>query len=311
MTRDQHAENGGMIDICQYFKKSPEKLQGRPSLAKMFEDMLNNCDLVKANLQVQLDDKSAMTAQKHAVRGVLEPLLKRQLNISLGFFEFKNLPGPRKTANDLLDSLRGAQEAELFAIASNFVALLSPHLALSAEFGITEASLKKITEATETFMVLVETMGTEKAQKQLATANIDRLLKANKDLLRNQIDYLMEDFADTDPDCYATYHRLRRFNYVRRHKTEPEQASASTANATVRVIAAADGQPIAGATLAIDGKLLNEVSDAYGELDVEGLSLAQHELAATAPGYATTTQLVQLPNAGEDYTFELELVKTA
>jgi hypothetical protein len=311
MTRDQNVEHSAATDVVLYFEREAAKLQGRPTLAGLLATLKSNCNLVKANMQVQMNDKSSVTAEKNAVRDAFEPYLKRQLRISLGFFETLNLPGPKKEAADLLEALNKAQEAELFTVANGFVALLTPYLQQSAEMGITENSLKKIADTTETLMAIVESLGNEKTSRPLATANIDRLLKANKALLRNQIDYLMEDFAETDPDCYATYHRLRKFNYVRRHRAEATQGVATTASATIRVVDATGGQPIAGATLAIDGQMVNDVTDEFGELEVEGLGLTQHELTATAQGYGTVTQIVSTATAGEGYTFEMELGKTS
>ncbi|MDD3666663.1 MAG: carboxypeptidase-like regulatory domain-containing protein, partial [Bacteroidales bacterium] len=106
----------------------------------------------------------------------------------------------------------------------------------------------------------------------------------------------------------AEYESLRKVSYRRRKKpVEPEEADPTVATATVKVVDATNGDPIVGATLALDSQPVNDVTDEYGEIDLYNLTLTQHEFTAAADGYQPATLQGATTQGGEDYVFELGL----
>jgi hypothetical protein len=133
-------------------------------------------------------------------------------------------------------------------------------------------------------------------------------LKEAKAILRLQLDNVMEVFADEQPGLLQQYQALRKVTYRHRRRNK-EETAAGTATATVKLVDAATHEPVQGATLAVDGQLVEDVSDETGEIDVLNLKPGSHELAGTAEGYGTTLLNASTPLADEDYTFELNLNK--
>lgn len=310
MTRNQNEELRMMLDITGLIKKNADKMQGRPTLSSLFTTVASNCELVQANFRVQLNDKSAITTEKNAVRSALEAMLKRQIRIAKGFFANKSMPGNEKTAANLYDALYDAQDLEVFTVANTFVEFMTPFANDTLEFGITTESLGRIASLALTFHTLTVSTGNEKSVVVTATNTIDTLLRTNKRIIMRQIDYFFEDFAETDPVFYEEYKRLRKITYYHRHRIATEgDVTPTTASATVKVVDSKTKQGIEGATVSVDGQPLADVTDQDGELELENLSLAQHEIAALADGFAPATLMASTPEAGEEYTFEIELTK--
>ena len=137
---------------------------------------------------------------------------------------------------------------------------------------------------------------------------LEELLVACLDPEADELDLLMEVVADENPEVLAEYESLRKVSYRRRKKpVEPEEADPTVATATVKVVDATNGEPIVGATLALDDQPVNDVTDEYGEIDLDNLTLTQHEFTATADGYQAATLQGATTTGGEDYVFELGL----
>jgi hypothetical protein len=308
MTHSQNEEQKMMLDITGLALKNPEKFQNRPTLNGLFNTVVANCALVQANASVQLNDKSSITTEKNLLREQTVNSLKRQLRISQGFFANKALTGNEKTATDLLESLRAAQDLEIKNVATAYINLVEPYAAQTIEFGITTEGLEKLTNLVNTYHTLTASIGNEKSSVATATLTIHNLLRANIAIIKSQIDRMMEVFAETDPTFYAEYKRLRKINYRRGSKT-PATEEMLKPYIKLNTIDALTKSPVPNASISVDGAAQPELTDEDGEFSMDSLSLGQHEFMALADGYKPISLLVNLTDATEEYAFELELLK--
>lgn len=297
-----------MLDrIANLAEENKAAITAIPIVAEIFASIKAKRDLIHSNHSVQLGDVTGITREKESVRLQLETSLRQDLKKAQGFFEFSKRISQAKRAGELLVTLQRVQDNQLADLTEAFILLVTPFEAELAQLNMKADRLTSLRELGKTFGTLIHARATAGNAAVEATSQIDALLKEAKAILRLQLDNVMEVFADQSPELLKQYHAMRKVVY--RHRRNKEETEEGTATATVKLVDATTFEPVVGGTLAVDGKVLEDVSDEAGELDVLNLRPGTHEFAGTADGYATALLTAATPEAGEDYTFELTLSK--
>ena len=298
-----------MLDrIANLAEENKAAITAIPIVAEIFASIKAKRDLIHSNHTVQLGDVTGITREKESVRLQLETNLRQDIKKAQGFFEFSKRISQAKRAGELLSTLQRVQDNQLADLTETFILLVTPFEAELAQLNMKADRLTSLRELGKTFGTLIHARATAGNASVDATSQIDALLKEAKAILRLQLDNVMEVFADQSPELLKQYHAMRKvvYRHRRRNKEETEEG---TATATVKLVDATTFEPVVGGTLAVDGKVLEDVTDEAGELDVLNLRPGTHEFAGTAEGYATAVLTAATPEAGEDYTFELNLSK--
>lgn len=279
-----------------------------PEIAGLFTALGNSTEMVQANHAIQMGDKGAIGQEKERVKATYMAHLKTLVTRSLGYFNLKKRAAEAAQCQAILSHLPTYQEYELADVADTFTAIVAPALPEMAGLKVTPDRVALLTGQRDTFRNLIESAGSARYESVKSTAAIGALLKESKRMLREELDLLMEVVADENPAVFDEYKALRRVTYRRRKRPSvPETANRAVATATLKVVDATNGQPIEGATLSVDGQPVNDITDEYGEIDLDNLTLAPHTFTAIANGYEAATLKGATTLGGEDYVFELGL----
>ena len=279
-----------------------------PEIAGLFVALGNSMEMVQANHSIQMGDKGAIGREKEQVKATYAAHLKTLVTRSLGYFNLKKRAAEAAQCQSILSHLPTYQEYELADVTDTFAATVTPFLTELAGLKVTPDRMAQLTGQRDTFRNLVESVGSARYESVKSTATIGALLKESKRMLREELDLLMEVAADENTAMLDEYKALRKVSYRRRKQpAAPETVNPTEATATLKVVDATNGQPIEGATLSVDGQPVNDVTDEYGEIDLDTLALTQHTFTATADGYQPATLQGATTTGGEDYVFEMGL----
>ena len=308
MTDNQQQETLMIGRIVGFAQRHNALIGTFAPLATLFAKVETNHGLLQSNHAIQLGDRKAIGLEKEQMKTTYTAHLNTLLTRSAGYFNFAQKPAEAQQCHSLLSRLPALHENELITVADTYMAIVTPHLTDLAAVKITADRLALLTSQRDTLRNLMLSVASARYESVQATATIGLLLRDTKRLLREELDMIMEAVADENPEVLTEYEALRKVSYRRRKKpVEPEEADPTVATATVKVVDATNGEPIVGATLALDGQPVNDVTDEYGEIDLDNLTLAQHEFIATADGYQAATLQGATTTGGEDYVFELGL----
>lgn len=153
-----------------------------------------------------------------------------------------------------------------------------------------------------------------------ATARLGEVFADCRAFLSKELDPAMKAlFALHDPEFLSLYLKAREVNYRTRHRN-PETTDADLPLVTLVFTDAETHQPVEGVSVAINGVINSEISDAEGELYPDTLEPGSYHVAAAVPGYQSIewdtppskpvwNTPSRNPSSPEDYRLILKLLK--
>ena len=309
---------------------------------KRFEEnhlsMFKTVDIATENHATVIDAilplKSARTELKQIIVNLGNAVQKQSTNIS-GYTEEKKQRRQKMTDQTFVVG----QLVSAFAIAKNMIALdgdvnysittlnrmsddevgeicnkvylkAKEHLADLADYGITTAVLNELKELIDNYNSKTQLNKVTLEQKSEQTKIIAQLIKDGKALLTNSFDKLMLILRNTNPEAYNAYVAARN-SMPKRHakKSNGEVIEEEAGILTGLVSDKADGMPIAGATVKLNGTDYKTETDSDGEYLFDSLPAGTYTVEISILDYQTAKLTDQKVIAGDETIADFEMLK--
>ncbi len=309
---------------------------------KRFEEnhlsMFKTVDIATENHATVIDAilplKSARTELKQIIVNLGNAVQKQSTNIS-GYTEEKKQRRQKMTDQTFVVG----QLVSAFAIAKNMIALdgdvnysittlnrmsddevgeicnkvylkAKEHLADLADYGITTAVLNELKELIDNYNSKTQLNKVTLEQKSEQTKIIAQLIKEGKALLTNSFDKLMLILRNTNPEAYNAYVAARN-SMPKRHakKSNGEVTEEEAGILTGLVSDKADGMPIAGATVKLNGTDYKTETDRDGEYLLDSLPAGTYTVEISILDYQTAKLTDQKVIAGDETIADFEMLK--
>ena len=309
---------------------------------KRFEEnhlsMFKTVDIATENHATVIDAilplKSARTELKQIIVNLGNAVQKQSTNIS-GYTEEKKQRRQKMTDQTFVVG----QLVSAFAIAKNMIALdgdvnysittlnrmsddevgeicnkvylkAKEHLADLADYGITTAVLNELKELIDNYNSKTQLNKVTLEQKSEQTKIIAQLIKDGKALLTNSFDKLMLILRNTNPEAYNAYVAARN-SMPKRHakKSNGEVIEEEAGILTGLVSDKADGMPIAGATVKLNGTDYKTETDSDGEYLFDSLPAGTYTVEISILDYQIAKLTDQKVIAGDETIADFEMLK--
>ena len=309
---------------------------------KRFEEnhlsMFKTVDIATENHATVIDAilplKSARTELKQIIVNLGNAVQKQSTNIS-GYTEEKKQRRQKMTDQTFVVG----QLVSAFAIAKNMIALdgdvnysittlnrmsddevgeicnkvylkAKEHLADLADYGITTAVLNELKELIDNYNSKTQLNKVTLEQKSEQTKIIAQLIKDGKALLTNSFDKLMLILRNTNPEAYNAYVAARN-SMPKRHakKSNGEVIEEEAGILTGLVSDKADGMPIAGATVKLNGTDYKTETDSDGEYLFDSLPAGTYTVEVSILDYQIAKITDQKVIAGDETIADFEMLK--
>ena len=313
MTKVQTAKRQMAEAVAAFFLQHPEILQESVLLSETVDELKQQLLMLTANLSIQTRSLKGDTVSKHAMAGTMTDLTDRYGKTLISLFWKRKLVSEKTQSEAILSNMKSAISGNTANYVKGLCDLgLNTDEADLQKAGLSHAKFTALRDMATTYEVFVNGLRLTTGEHVQATANIALLTDQFMETIRMGIGGFMEPFADSHPDVYALFQKVKTVEYPanRRRRTDGE-GEATTAIVTYRFTDEATAEPIEGATLAIDGVVLNDTSDDNGEVYLDDLAPGTHTVAVSAPGYLSRQWTTIAFEAGKDYDFEEMLTHEA
>lgn len=304
MTKNQSAELISQESVIGFFNQHPEFEQASPMLAQCVNRLRNYVAVVNDTKGVQLNALIGVTANKSAMREMINQEVKNLCLLMVPYHSIRQNPLAKERAQAAGDGFYRLREAEVFEV----VKMICTDALAETEENLLAANIQKLDVSNllslgTTYQSLVTGTKANRESRTHATAIIAATLPKGRYEVNVNISGLMRAFRKSHPDLVDYFDRLTVVDYPhRRHRKEEEVPA--TALVTFTFTDEASNQPIEGALLAIDGKLHEEPSDDNGEIYIDTLTPGTHNVVVSAPGYQSLEWTTQALVAGQEYEIE-------
>ena len=222
----------------------------------------------------------------------------------------KNLKALDAEVNYPASTLNRMQDDEVGEICNKVYLKAKEHLADLADYGITTAVLNELKELIDNYNSKTQLNKVTLEQKSEQTKIIAQLIKEGKALLTNSFDKLMLILRNTNPEAYNTYVAARN-SMPKRHakKSNGEVIEEEAGILTGLVSDKADGMPIAGATVKLNGTDYKTETDSDGEYLFDSLPAGTYTVEISILDYQIAKLTDQKVIAGDETIADFEMLK--
>lgn len=147
------------------------------------------------------------------------------------------------------------RQDQLVSVSQNIHNLAVANLAALGNYGVTDAKLEALQKAIDDFREAIPKPRAAKGQKTTMTVNLNEILEQIDDILVNQMDALVPNFEEANPDFVRRYREARKIIDPATTKTQLKGVVKSKT----------DGLPIKGATVTIVELNLTTKTNSAGE----------------------------------------------
>ena len=222
----------------------------------------------------------------------------------------KNLKALDAEVNYPASTLNRMQDDEVGEICNKVYLKAKEHLADLADYGITTAVLNELKELIDNYNSKTQLNKVTLEQKSEQTKIIAQLIKDGKALLTNSFDKLMLILRNTNPEAYNAYVAARN-SMPKRHakKSNGEVIEEEAGILTGLVSDKADGMPIAGATVKLNGTDYKTETDSDGEYLFDSLPAGTYTVEISILDYQIAKLTDQKVIAGDETIADFEMLK--
>ena len=222
----------------------------------------------------------------------------------------KNMTALDAEVNYSITTLNRMSDDEVGEICNKVYLKAKEHLADLADYGITTAVLNELKELIDNYNSKTQLNKVTLEQKSEQTKIIAQLIKDGKALLTNSFDKLMLILRNTNPEAYNAYVAARN-SMPKRHakKSNGEVIEEEAGILTGLVSDKADGMPIAGATVKLNGTDYKTETDSDGEYLFDSLPAGTYTVEISILDYQTAKLTDQKVIAGGETIADFEMLK--
>lgn len=159
--------------------------------------------------QVQEQNTSGLTLSKENLREDVENLV---LRISVSLVAYATATADvnlKRMARYTPSKLAKISDVVLCDIAANMIRMATPVLAGLEVYFVTQAELDALQQKTADFKISIPQNRVATSSRKASTATIDRLIRETNNILRDEIDPLIQPFQFMNPDFYRQYKNAR------------------------------------------------------------------------------------------------------
>nr|WP_319512540.1 hypothetical protein [uncultured Draconibacterium sp.] len=159
--------------------------------------------------QVQEQNTSGLTLSKENLRGDVENL---SLRVSVALIAYATATGDanlKRMAKYTPSKLAKVSDVVLCDIAENMITMATPIVAALEIYFVTQAELDTLHQKTLDFKAAIPQNRVATSSRKASTATIDQLIRDANNILKNEIDPLVQPFQFINPDFYQQYKNAR------------------------------------------------------------------------------------------------------
>jgi Carboxypeptidase regulatory-like domain len=240
------------------------------------------------NFKAKLTEITGTTQQRSSVlvgittdKNVSRQNLGKQASDAAGMiFAFASVIGNntlKQQVNVSETKLVQTNEEQFVSRCQNIHAKGTEHLAMLADYGITEQTLNNLQSAIDEYVAKSPKSRTAKSSRKTMTANLSQLFREADIILKEQMDKLVVVFRAEHPDFVKTYEATRII-------IDP---ATTTTQLKGKVTNQADGTPIKGAAVNVVEANLTVQTDAKGGYLVKPIIVGKYTVKFSAAGFAS------------------------
>lgn len=295
--------------VINYLKAAATLTAGKTRLLNSVAKLENLANMIETNQLVQNENLSALHKGKVALRDSLNTQVEKVGKGMMAVFHQDEMVVEEAKAKSAIGGFNVLPEMQVLVNVKELFNLGMAHSAKVAEAGIDEAMLNSMKLAGETFHSTVTANEMTQDGRVQATARINALVVEARREMRSVTDMLMLTiFSDTEPEFYTGYLKAREVSERGRHKKQSnKEETPQFAMVSFVFTDSTTGEPIEGVAIAVDGRVVDDFSDATGELYLDNLTPGAKLVAASAPGYQSREWTTAVLEAGKDYEMEEQL----
>ena len=295
--------------VINYLKAAATLMAGKTRLLNSVAKLENLANMIETNQLAQNEDLSALHKGKVALRDSLNTQVEKVGKGMMAVFHQDAMVIEEAKAKSVISGFNTLPEMRVLVSVKELFNLGMAHAARVAEAGIDEAMLNSMKLAGETFHSTVTSNEMTQDGRVQATARINTLVADARRELRLVTDMLMlTHFSETETEFYAGYQKAREISERGRHKKHNDkEETPQFAMVSLVFTDSTTGNPIEGVAIAVDGRVMDDFSDATGELYLDNLTPGAKLIAASAPGYQSREWTTAALEAGKDYEMEEQL----
>lgn len=183
---------------------------------------------------VQESDTKGVTEDKTNYREVLEEQAYRIASATVAYAVDNNDAILKEKVNYPRSAMTRARDTELVEIVDVIYDAVNPVAGSLAGYGVVPGDLTAMQNARDDFNNRVGAPRAAISTRKTATGDLEVISRETMDLLEERLDKLTENFRDSDPDFYQTYHNARLIE-DRGHRGTSMKGTVSDANTHVGI----------------------------------------------------------------------------
>ena len=202
------------------------------------------------------------------------------------------------------------RDEEVAFLCKNVLAKANENIANLADYGITQAMVEQLDTYINSYTSSTKKNELDVEERVGYTKEIRELIAQLRDEIENNLDKVMMIFQFSNPSEYQLYMQARN-SMPKRHakKSNGEVTEEEAGILTGMVSDKADGLPIAGATVKLNGTDYKTETDSDGEYLFDSLPAGTYTVEISILDYQTAKLTDQKVIAGDETIADFEMLK--
>ena len=209
MTKSEENINSMFKAVSSLLAANQAKIDTLPALA----NSVSNFNQKLGDIQNKDAEYTHLTSGKTNMKNSAEEdMIEALLPIASAVNVYAKINGKadlKENSKVTVSDLRRLRDSELLIKAQYLHDIAQTNIADLANFGVAEANLTNLQSLIDTYKSSIEVKDTSFAEKSAARESLSKLFDDANEILKEEIDMLMELFRTSDSDFYNSYKSAR------------------------------------------------------------------------------------------------------
>jgi hypothetical protein len=208
-----------LVAVAALFVENAQKLIGFPIILTIKAELTDLINLIREKSKTVKTADAGKTPAKDVAKEILISLLYKMTHALYVYAKRNSLEDLKALCNVNRTEIKKMKEHDLITKAQIIIDKARENKTNLVNYSVTDEKIEALLLAFNNFSGSTDGKDTGIATRVAANTSLDQLFDDAMDLLEDELDGLMEEFRESDPDFFNAYINSRAIKDLGRHKS--------------------------------------------------------------------------------------------